>query len=57
MHKDQERTNGPEYVCGMNNQFVRHLQDRYEVIYDWPSPMGMIPTAEATIHAENNNDH
>jgi hypothetical protein len=31
---------------------MRSLQDRYDVIYDWPSPMAMIASAEATIHAE-----
>ena len=42
-------------ICGMNVHFMRSLRDRYEVLYDWPSPMAMIPRAEATIHAEKSS--
>jgi hypothetical protein len=31
----------------MNDEFVKSLQDRYEVINDWPSPMAMIPNTGA----------
>ena len=39
-------------IDGMNDHFMRSLRDRYEVIYDGPSPMAMIVRVEATIHAE-----
>jgi len=34
---------------------MRSLRDRYEVIYDWPSPTAMIPRAEPTIHAQKSS--
>jgi len=39
----RESANVPEYICGMNDHLLRSLGDRYEVIYDWPSPTAMIP--------------
>jgi len=47
MHEGRERANAPENICGMNDHFMRSLRDRYEVIYDGPSPTAMIPRAEA----------
>jgi len=42
MHRGLESANMPDYICCMNDDFMRSLQDRYEVIYDWPSPTAMI---------------
>ena len=52
MHEDLESTRlGRAQTClnihGMNDHFMRSLGDRYEVIYDGPSPTAMIPRAEA----------
>jgi len=55
MHEGLESANAFENICGMNDHFMRSLQDRYDVIYDWPSPTAMIPRAEATIHAEKSS--
>jgi len=52
MHECRESVNAPKYICGINLHFMRSLHDRYEVIYDLPSPTAMIPRAEATIHAK-----
>jgi len=38
-------------LYGMNDHFMRSLRDRYEVIYDWPTPTAMIPRAEETFNA------
>ena len=38
-------------IHGINDHLMRSLRDRYEVIYGCPSPMDMIPRAEATIHS------
>jgi hypothetical protein len=35
-------------IYGMNDHFMRSLQDRYEVIYDLPPPTAMIHRAEAS---------
>jgi len=43
MHEGRESANALEYICGMNDHFTRRLQDRYEVMYDWPSPTAIIP--------------
>jgi len=55
------RAQSPLNICCMDVHFMRSLHDRYEVIYNYPSPMAMIPRAEATIQAENfqssSNDH
>jgi hypothetical protein len=31
MHESRESAYAPEYICGMNDHFMRWLQDRYEV--------------------------
>jgi hypothetical protein len=46
MHKGRESANTPEYICEMNNHFVRSLQHRYEDIYYGASLTAMIPRAE-----------
>jgi hypothetical protein len=46
MHKGRESANTPEYICGMNDHFVRSVQHRYEVIYYGPSLTATIPRAE-----------
>jgi len=60
MHEDLEstriwRAQARLNIYGTNDHFMRSLRDRYEVIYDWPSPTAMIPRAEATIHAEKSS--
>jgi hypothetical protein len=35
-------------IHGKNDNFMRSLRDRYEVVYDWPSPTAMIPGEEAS---------
>ena len=34
VHKGRESGNILEYVCSMNDHFMKCLRDRYEVIYD-----------------------
>lgn len=36
----------------VNEHFTSSLQDRYEVIYNWPSQPAMRPNVEATLHME-----
>jgi hypothetical protein len=55
MHEGQESANALQNIGGMNDHFMRTLRDRYEVIYDSPSPTAMIPTAEASIHTQKSN--
>jgi len=52
VHEGLESINTTEYICGMNDHFMRNLRDRYEVIYDSPSPMAIILNTAAAIHAE-----
>jgi hypothetical protein len=44
------RGRGGEYmgfiIYGINVHFMRSLEDRYEVIYDWPSPVATIARAD-----------
>jgi len=39
----RKSANAPEYMYGVNVQFMRSLWDRYRVIHAWPSPAAMIP--------------
>jgi len=60
MHEDLERTRLGRAqtrlnICVRNDHVLRSLRDRYEVIYDLPSPTAMISRAEATIHAEKSS--
>jgi len=45
----QGSANALGYIYAMNDHFMRSLQGKYDVIYDWPSLMVLIPRAKATI--------